>query len=263
MATAARGHLDALPTPLRGPLRFVVEWLPLGIVVGLWAVASGTVVDEAVLPDPAAVGVTLVDLLVSGTVLPHLGVSLFRVTVGLALSIAVGVVLGIGMARSDPVENFFDVFLAMTYPIPKTALVPLAVLWLGTGSGSAILIVFLACLLPIVLNSYNAAGSVDRNLVWSARMMGTDGWRLLAKVVVPATIPEILTGIRQAIPIAFIALVSAELIASREGIGHLILTSGQIGNYPTMFANIVLISAVAYVAVRGYEVTRARVLRWA
>lgn len=263
MATAAARSLDAVPAPFRGPVRFVVEWIPLGIVVVLWAVASGTVVSEAVLPDPVSVGVTLVDLLVSGTVLPHLGVSLYRVTIGLTLSIAVGVLLGIGMARSDPVENFFDVFLAMTYPIPKTALVPLAVLWLGTGSSSAILIVFLACLLPIVLNSYNAAGSVDRNLVWSARMMGTDGWRLLAKVVVPATIPEILTGIRQAIPIAFIALVSAELIAAREGIGHLILTSGQIGNYPTMFANIVLISAVAYVAVRGYEVTRARVLRWA
>lgn len=262
MATATRRSLEEVPAPFRGVVRFVVEWIPLGIVVLLWEFTSGAVVSEEILPSPVAVGATLVDLLVTGEVLPHLFVSLYRVTVGLALSIAVGVLLGIGMARSDPVENFFDVFLSMTYPIPKTALVPLAVLWLGTGSSSAILIVFLACLLPVVLNSYNAAGSVDRNLVWSARMMGTDGWRLLYKVVVPATIPEILTGIRQAIPIAFIALVSAELIASKEGIGHLILTSGQIGNYPTMFANIVLISAVAYVAVRGYEVTRARVLRW-
>nr|WP_305149174.1 ABC transporter permease subunit [Halobellus litoreus] len=178
------------------------------------------------------------------------------------MSISIGVLLGIGMARSDPVENFFDIFLSMTYPIPKTALVPLAILWLGVGTEAAILIVFLACLLPIVLNSYNAAVDVDQNLVWSAQMMGTGEREMLYKVVFPATIPEIMTGIRQAVPIAFIALVSAELIASNQGIGYLILTSGQIGNYPTMFANIVIISAVAFAAVRGFEETRNRVLVW-
>nr|WP_269449505.1 ABC transporter permease subunit [Halobacterium sp. CBA1126] len=178
------------------------------------------------------------------------------------MSIAAGVLLGIGMARLDPVENFFEVLLALTYPIPKTALVPLAILWLGVGTRTAILIVFLACLLPIVMNAYNAASDVDQNLVWSAKMMGTEGRRLFWKVIIPATIPEILTGVRQAIPIAFIALVSAELIASNQGIGYLILTAGQVGNYPTMFANIVIISAVAYFAVRGFEIGRERGLVW-
>ncbi|WP_243637789.1 ABC transporter permease [Natrarchaeobius oligotrophus] len=173
-----------------------------------------------------------------------------------------GVVLGIGMARSAPIENFFDVFLSMLYPIPKVALVPLAMLWLGVGTGPAVLVVFLACLLPIIMNSYNAAGDVDQNLVWSAKMMGTEGWELLRKVVIPATIPHILTGIRQAIPIAFIALVSAELVASYEGIGYLILEAGQVGNYSLMFANIVVISAVAYAFVTGFEIARDRVVVW-
>nr|WP_305148899.1 ABC transporter permease subunit [Halobellus inordinatus] len=178
------------------------------------------------------------------------------------MSILVGVLLGVGMARSDPVENFFDIFLSMTYPIPKTALVPLAILWLGVGTKTAILIVFLACLLPIVLNANNAAENVDQNLVWAAQMMGTDERSILYKIVFPATIPEIMTGVRQAVPIAFIALVSAELIASNAGMGYLILTSGQIGNYPTMFANIVIISAVAFVAVRAFEEARGRLLVW-
>ena len=261
------GYVDAraataAPDPVRHAARVVFDWVPLAILVLLWELASGTVVAEAVLPSPVTVSGEIVELLVTGEVIPHLLISLFRVAVGLALSIGIGVLLGIGMARSDPVENFFDVFLSMTYPIPKTALVPLAILWLGVGTKTAVLIVFLACLLPIVLNSYNAANDVDRNLVWSARMMGTDGRRLLWKVVFPATIPEIMTGVRQAVPIAFIALVSAELIASDQGIGYLILTSGQIGNYPTMFANIVIISATAFVAVKGFEEARERVLVW-
>ncbi|RDZ95722.1 ABC transporter permease, partial [Haloferax sp. Atlit-6N] len=179
----------------------------LGIVVLVWELVSGGIVATDVLPAPATVGAEIVDLFVSGEVFSHLFISLFRVGVGLGLSILVGVLLGVGMARSDPVENFFDIFLSMTYPIPKTALVPLAILWLGVGTKAAILIVFLACLLPIVLNAYNAAENVDQNLVWAAQMMGTDERSILYKIVFPATIPEIMTGVRQAVPIAFIALV--------------------------------------------------------
>ncbi|RQH01874.1 ABC transporter permease [Natrarchaeobius oligotrophus] len=262
MAHADTGSLGVLPRRFQHATRLIVDWIPLAIVVVLWEFASGTAVPADVLPSPVTVSVQIADLLATGEIFSHLFVSLFRFGVGLGLSIAVGVVLGIGMARSAPIENFFDVFLSMLYPIPKVALVPLAMLWLGVGTGPAVLVVFLACLLPIIMNSYNAAGDVDQNLVWSAKMMGTEGWELLRKVVIPATIPHILTGIRQAIPIAFIALVSAELVASYEGIGYLILEAGQVGNYSLMFANIVVISAVAYAFVTGFEIARDRVVVW-
>lgn len=253
---------NAIPDPFRGVAWFVLEWIPIAIVVGLWELASGPVVTEAILPPPSEVFLVVVELLVGGQILPHLQVSLYRIAWGLGASIAVGVLLGVGMARSEPVENFFEVFLALIYPVPKVALVPLAILWFGVGTTTAVLIVFLACLLPIVLNSYNAARDVDRNLIWTAQMMGVPSWKIPWKVVIPATIPNILTGIRQAIPIAFIALVSAELIASNEGIGFEILRYGQIGNYTSMFAVLVVISLTAFFAVRGYEWLEGRVVRW-
>lgn len=257
------GIEESVPAPLRRIAWFVFEWIPIAIVAGLWELASGTVVQRSILPPPSEVGRATWELLASGQILPHLQISLYRVGVGLALSIAVGVLLGVGMARSDPVENVFEVFLALLYPIPKAALVPLAILWLGVGTSTAILIVFLACLLPIVMNSYNAAQDVDRNLVWSAQMMGVPSWQIPFKVVIPATIPSILTGIRQAIPIAFIALVSAELIASNEGVGFEILRYSQVGAYTLMFAVLVVISLVAFFAVRGYEWAERRLVRWA
>ena len=241
---------------------FLVRWFPLVIVAFLWELASGWAVAEAILPPPSAVGVALVDMLVAGDLLSHLALSLYRVVMGLGASIAVGVLVGIGMARSDSVENFFDVFLAMLYPVPKTALVPLAILWLGRGTETAILIIFLACLLPIVLNSYNAAKTVDQTLIWSAQMMGTSERRILWKIVIPDTVPQIVTGIRQAIPIAFIALTGAELIGASAGVGYIILDFGSLGVYPRMFAALVVISASAFFALRGFDLLERKVFVW-
>ena len=262
MAGASVDVARRFPRPLQPVAGFVVEWFPIAIVALLWELASGWAVGESVLPPPSIVLVTTSEMLLSGDVLGDLFISVYRVGVGLGLSIAVGVLLGVGMARSDSVENFFDVFLALLYPVPKTGLVPLALLWFGRGTQTAIFIVFLACLLPIVLNSYNAARTIDQSLIWSARMMGTSDRQILRKVVVPATIPEIVTGIRQAIPIAFIALTGAELIGASEGMGAIILAAGQLGTYPRMFAAIVLISAMAFLALRGFDRLERRVFVW-
>lgn len=254
---------ESVPAPLRQVVLFVLEWIPIAIVAGLWEFASGTVVQRTILPPPSAVGTATWELLSTGEIIPHLQVSLYRIAIGLGLSIVVGVLLGVGMARSKPIENVFEMFLALVYPIPKAALVPLAILWLGVGTETAILIVFLACLLPIVMNSYNAAQDIDRNLIWSAQMMGVPSWQIPLRVVIPATIPSILTGIRQAIPIAFIALVSAELIASNQGVGFEILRYSQVGAYTLMFAVLVIISLAAFFTVRGYEWAERRLVRWA
>ena len=262
MAGATADVTDAVPGPLQSGAQFVIDWFPVVILVGLWELASGWAVGEAVLPPPSIVLYRVWTMLATGDVLPDLILSVYRVAWGLGLSIVVGVLLGVGMARSDTVEDFFEVFLALLYPVPKTALVPLALLWLGRGTGTAVLIIFLACLLPIILNSYNAARTVDENLIWSARMMGTSDRRILWKIVVPDTIPEIVTGIRQAIPIAFIALTGAELIGASDGMGAIIRDAGQLGVYPRMFAAIVLISAMAFTGLRGFDRLKRRVIVW-
>jgi len=262
MAGATSEVSDVLSGELPAPVEFVVRWFPLVIVALLWELASGWVVAESILPAPSAVFLTLVEMFASGELIAALGISLYRVGIGISLSIAVGVLLGIGIARSESVENFFDIFLALLYPVPKTALVPLAILWLGRGTGTAILIIFLACLLPVVLNSYNAARGVDQNLIWSAQMMGTSDRRILWKVIIPDTIPNIVTGIRQAIPIAFIALTGAELIGASDGVGAIILSAGQLGLYPRMFAAIVAISAAAFFVLRGFDEFERRVFVW-
>ncbi len=262
MAGATRELPEFVPGQLRGVADFLLQWFPLAIIAVFWELISGWAVDARILPGPSAVAVEAYDMVVYGEVLAELGLSLYRVAWGLGLSIAVGVLLGVGMARSSSVENFFDVFLAMLYPVPKTGLVPLALLWFGRDSRTAIFIIFLACLLPIILNTYNAATSVDQSLIWSAQMMGTSERRILWKVIIPDAIPQIVTGIRQSIPFAFIALVGAEFVGAPNGIGTVIDEAGGLALYSRMFAAIVLISATAFFALRLFDRLERWVIRW-
>jgi NitT/TauT family transport system permease protein len=215
-----------------------------------------------VLPRFSSVGAAAVDLAVSGTLAHHLVVSLYRALGGLALGLVAGVLLGFAMATSRQAERFFDPLTSLLYPLPKTALVPLTMVWLGITDKAAILVVFLAGLLPIVVNTYHGVRSVDRVLIWSARSLGTSRRRLFARVVVPASLPYIWNGVRIALPISFIVVISVELVASKAGVGNLINGYGALGVYDYMFATILVFVAVAFVVDRMIVGVGRRLLSW-
>jgi ABC-type nitrate/sulfonate/bicarbonate transport system permease component len=236
---------------------------PIALLLAGWELLSRSgAVNPHVLPPFSAVCLAAVDLVASGELGHHLLVSLYRALGGLALSILIGVGLGCGMATSRHVESFFDPLVSLVYPLPKTALVPLTMVWLGVTDRAAILVIFLACLLPIVVNTYHGVRSVDRVLVWSARSLGTPERRLFTRIVVPAATPYIFNGIRIAIPISFIVVISVELVASRVGIGNLINGFGGLGIYDYMFATILSFVAVAFVADRCAVGAGRRILAW-
>src|SRR5262245_468494 len=236
---------------------------PIALLLAGWELLTrGGLVSAGVLPRFSSVGVAAFDLAVSGTLGHHLVVSLSRALGGLLLSLIVGVLLGFLMATSRHAERFFDPLVSLLYPLPKTALVPLTLVWLGVTDQAALLVVFLAALLPLVINTYHGVRSVDRVLIWSARSLGTSERRLFARVVVPASLPYIWNGLRIALPISFIVVISVELVASKVGIGNLINGYGALGVYDYMFATILLFVAVAFVCDRCAVSVGRRLLRW-
>ena len=146
--------------------------------------------------------------------------------------------------------------------MPKSALIPLTIMWIGLGDPSKITLIFIGCLLPVVLSAFNAARGVDHILLWSARSLGASEKRILWEVVLPAALPEILSGIRIALALAFILLVSGELIIANNGIGYLIDLLGEGGDYSGMFAGVATISVVGFLADRGYVMLTNRLLSW-
>jgi ABC-type nitrate/sulfonate/bicarbonate transport system permease component len=203
-----------------------------------------------------------VEMLKSGELFSNGAASLWRAGAGLALAILVGAALGIAMAWWRQVNAALGPLVEMFYPMPKSALIPVTVLWLGFGDGSKILLIFLGCMLPVTLGAFNGARGSDQALVWSARSMGASRLRMLWDVVVPSALPEMLNGIRTALALAFILLVSAELIVAREGLGYLIGYLGANGTYDAMFAVVLTVAFLGFAADRAYQALMQRLLAW-
>src|SRR4029079_10704861 len=214
------------------------------------------------LPPLSSVFVAWLDMLMSGELLSNAGTSLWRASVGLLLAVVFGAALGIAMAWWRPVNAVLAPLVEMFYPMPKTALIPVTVIWLGFGDGSKILLIFLGCMLPVTIGAFNGARGSDQALVWSARSLGANRLRMLWDVVVPSALPELLNGIRTALALSFILLVSSELIAAREGLGYLIGFLGASGTYDAMFAVVLTVALLGFVADRIYLVLMRRMLRW-
>ncbi|HEY5965162.1 MAG TPA: ABC transporter permease, partial [Xanthobacteraceae bacterium] len=239
------------------------RYLPLVLLAVLWeVVAQFGLVSTSALPPLSEVVVSWIDLVKTGDLTKNGSASLYRAGVGLALSIVIGAALGIFMAWWKPINVLLSPLVEIFYPLPKSALIPVTVIWLGLGDGSKILLIFLGCMIPITIGAYNGARSSEQTLVWSARSMGANRLRMLWDVVLPSAMPELLNGIRTALALSFILLVSSELIVAREGFGHLIGFLGANGAYDAMYAVVLTVAFLGFAADRGYQMLMNRMLQW-
>ncbi|MFL5088864.1 MAG: ABC transporter permease [Xanthobacteraceae bacterium] len=244
-------------------MKTFMRYLPLLLLALAWeAIAQLGLVSAQALPPLSSVVVAWIDLIKSGELVANGASSLYRAAAGLGLSIVVGTVLGILMAWWRPVNALLSPIVEVFYPMPKSALIPVTVLWLGFGDGSKILLIFLGCMLPVTIGAFNGARSSDQALVWSARSMGANRTRMLLDVVLPSAMPELLNGIRTALALSFILLVSSELIVARQGFGYLIGFLGANGSYEPMFAVVLTVAFLGFAADRVYQMIVRRALLW-
>ena len=152
--------------------------------------------------------------------------------------------------------------MRIIYPLPKSALIPLLILWFGIGHNSKIFAVFLGCLLPIIISSFNGTRGVQNQLVWSARSLGTGPTRILWKVYFAAALPEIMSGMRIALAMSYTLLISSEFLIARAGLGFLIQKIGEQGDYAGMFAGILIVALIGFGADRLFVHIMGRALRW-
>lgn len=241
----------------------LARYAPLLLLALTWeAVPRLGLIDPQILPPLSGVARAWLGLLRSGDLVLHGWSSLQNLVAGLGLGIVVGVALGVLMAWHKPVEIIVNPLIRVLYPLPRSALIPVMILWFGLGSGSKIASVFLGCLLPVVISAFNGARGVERVLVWSALAAGASRRQVLWDVVLPAAMPEILAGVRNALALSFILLVASEFLIGRRGLGYLISFLGEGGVYDGMFAGVITVSAVGFFADRLYLQLMRRMLRW-
>jgi NitT/TauT family transport system permease protein len=241
----------------------LVRYLPLVLLAVAWELAARLqLVSSLALPPLSEVVLAWFDMIKDGELLSNGASSLYRAGAGLGLAILVGATLGIFMAWWKPVNVLLAPLVEIFYPLPKSALIPVTVIWLGFGDGSKILLIFLGCMLPVTIGAFNGARSAEQVLVWSARSMGAGRLRMLWDVVVPSALPELLNGTRTALALSFILLVSSELIQARQGLGYLIGNLGSNGTYDAMYAVVLTVAFLGFAADRLYLAITKRALAW-
>jgi NitT/TauT family transport system permease protein len=192
-------------------------------------------------------------LFVTRDLYPHLFASSWIFFYGFALAILIGVPLGFIMALNPAVRDYVNPWVMTLYTTPRIAFAPVLLLWLGVGGGSKVAIVFLGCIFPILINSYYGMRVVNREFVELARSFRLGRWALFLKILLPASVPFILSGIRLAIGRGLTGVAIAEWFGATEGLGYLIFFAGQTLNIPILFVGVAVFAALG---ILGFELVR-------
>ncbi len=239
-----------------------------GILVALviWEVfARSGLFTQALTPPLAAIGAELAKLVADGSIIKNALATLGRVLLGLAIGCAIGIPLGMLMARFRPWERFWLPVVSVLMPIPSLAWVPLFILWFGIGNITAIVVVSYAATFPIIYNVWTGVRAVNPLWIRAAHSMNATQRALFWKVVLPGSAPYVITGIRLAFGRAWIAVIGGELLASPElGLGRVIFDAKEFLNSPVMISALIVIGALGLLFERVvFQAVEARtVARW-
>jgi NitT/TauT family transport system permease protein len=188
--------------------------------------------------------------------------SIRRMAIGFGAAVLVSIPLGLTMGRSRGVASFFNTFLMVTNPVPKAALMPIIMLWLGVGDIAKMLVIFLGVSLPVIYHSFQGAKAVEEKMLWSGAAMGLSAAQRMMRIVLPAALPEILTGCRTGIVLALITMITSEMIARQSGAGNILFNALDMGQYDTVYAMIIIVGAMGIGLDAAFERLRARLVKW-
>ena len=248
---------------LRRLLRGVGTLYSLFLLAIIWEiVAQLGLVRGIFLPQLSAVILLIPKLALAGDLIQPLFVSLYRAAGGLLLALIIGVTLGFVMARNRIVRFLLEPLVSFGFSSPKIAFLPIFILWFGIDHLSKVLIVALTSVFPFIVSAYEGARNVTTNQLWAARAMGTSNTSLLWRIVLPAAMPSLMSGLRVAVPYALTTAFTAEMIAGGGGLGGALVLAQRYFETPTVFAYILVMLATGYALDMAFIAARRRLLHW-
>jgi ABC-type nitrate/sulfonate/bicarbonate transport system permease component len=269
MATVAPRAASALTQRREGrsaAARAFDTFAPYVIIVTLiiaWEIAAQKkLVIPFLLPAFTVVLDRIATDLMSGALLYNIGITLYRTLCGFVLAATFGVGIGIMMMRVLPVRWFFDPLVSIGLPMPKVALLPVFMLWFGLFDLSKILMVAFSACFQIIITTWHGTQGVEKELIWSARSLGAKDREVLWEVILPAALPQILTGLQIAMPVCLIVVLVTEMQMGGRGLGDAMLVAARYAQTPGVFAGIIEIGVVGFCVIKTMEWLRKRLLVW-
>ena len=232
-------------------------------LLALWEIASRLAfVSPRYFPAPTTIAWVLADRVVEGDLGAQSLVTLARLACAFALAAVPGVLLGLLMGIARPVRAAIEPYIAFLFPVPKIALLPFLLIILGVGEPAFVLTGATSAFFQIVISTLGGVQTLDPRLLEAGRNYGAHGARLFWKVILPAALPSIFTGLRLGLGLALVSLVAVEFIAAKSGLGHLVYRHWQMLSTPEMYAAFVLVGALGLALTRGLRALQARILTW-
>ncbi len=249
----------------RSLLEKVLPPLTVVVVLAVWQlVVDWRGIAPIYLPAPSAIVVALVKMTLDGTLPFDLVVTLLRIFVGFAVAAVVGVGIGVVMGMSQLVARVADPWIMALYPLPKISLIPLLIIWLGTGEAYKIVISAITAFFPIVISTYSGIRQVDRGLIKAAEDLGANRRQIQMKIVVPAAVPSIFSGLHLGMGVTIILVVAAEMIggSGQGGMGYLLISAGQVMETEKVFAGLVVLAVIGALVIKLQRWIDGKVAPW-
>ena len=238
-------------------------WIAMVLVIALWQLASGLRwVNPLFLPAPTAIARAIWQLAASGALWQHLSWSIMRIGTGWLLGTVAGVIAGFAIGLSSRARGIGITFISALFPIPKIALLPLLILWLGIGEEPKIATIALGVFFSTAISVYSGVDAVPRNLIRMAQSFDVPFHSIVRRVIWPGALPSILAGFRITASIALLLVVSAEMIGAEYGIGAFVLQAGNLMQTDQLLAGVVILSLFGLAVGRLINWLEARLLHW-
>ena len=231
-----------------------ISFAAIAFLLAVWEIICSTgLISSLFLPAPSAILTALGKLITSGEISRSLTASLYRILLGFALGSIIGLLVGLVTGTSALMDRIGTPIVNALYPIPKIALLPLFILWLGIGELSKVTIIALGVFFPVAMNTYSGVKNVDSLLIKVAVSFNASWWLTMKSVVLPSALPVIFAGLRLAAGTSLLLLVAAEMIAAQEGIGALILHYGDLMITDRLMAGVIVLSLLGLIFNLGLQ----------
>jgi NitT/TauT family transport system permease protein len=232
-------------------------------LLAVWEIASRlAILSPRYFPPPTAVAAGLVGQGAASELTDHLLITITRLMLAFVIAAVPGVPLGLLMGLLRPVRQAVDPYVAFIYPVPKIAMLPFLLIILGVGEPAFVLTGAISAFFQIVISTLAGVQTMDPRLLEVGRNYGAHGLRLFRKVILPAALPVIFTGLRLGLGLALVAVVAVEFIAAKSGLGHLVYRHWQMLSTTEMYGAFVLIGALGLLFTRGLRTLQRRMLTW-
>ncbi len=246
----------------------LLQAIVIGLILATWELTARIgQINANLLSQPSQVVGRIVSLIAgeeiyTATIYGHLSTTLQELLSGYAIGVVLGLVTGLIFARSRLITRVFQPYILAAYSIPKIALAPLFIMFLGIGIVSKIAIVTVGVFFMIFFNTFAGVVSVNEEYIQAARIMGASQWRIFQRVILPAAMPAVFTGFKMGVPFAMIGAIVGEFIAATEGLGYLIIHATSLFDPSTLFAGIFFLVLVTWTMGQLINLAEGRLLRW-